>query len=291
MGMLDTSDGRTSLELAAAAELVIPGTALRNLFALLRPNDLVFNYLVSGWLMGEPPTAFDVLAWNDDAAATPARFALDTTRIAVGQLGGPDPAAARPVVLGTPIDLSSIACDSFHIGGVHRPHHALADRLHHGPAALRHQRDDRRQVRPHPVVRQPGRQHAPRLLVRTAGSRRPRPVAGQRDHTARLVVAHTCTNSQAASTPKATGDKRLRAAGPREDPRDPGHASRLRNDQDDASGDVTGERVPAVLQLQPVSGGMRVRKGNAGELSPSWLSPLSGEAAIFVVDLRSTVDL
>ena len=117
VGMLDTDAGRASLELAAAAGQVIPGTALRSLFALLRPNDLVFNYLVSGWLMGQPATAFDVLAWNDDASCTPARFALDTTRIAVDEFGGDDPAAARPVVLGTPIDLSKVTCDSFHIGG------------------------------------------------------------------------------------------------------------------------------------------------------------------------------
>jgi polyhydroxyalkanoate synthase subunit PhaC len=117
VGMLDTSEGRTSLELAAAAGQVIPGTALRSLFALLRPDDLVFNYLVSGWLMGEPPSAFDVLSWNDDAASTPARFALDATRLTVDVLGGPDPAAARPTVLGTPVDFSKVTCDSFHIGG------------------------------------------------------------------------------------------------------------------------------------------------------------------------------
>jgi poly[(R)-3-hydroxyalkanoate] polymerase subunit PhaC len=116
VGMLDSSEGRATLELAAAAGQVIPGTALRSLFALLRPNDLVFNYLVSGWLMGEQPAAFDVLAWNDDASSTPARFALETTRIAVDQLGT-DPAGARPVILGTPIDLSRVSCDSFHVGG------------------------------------------------------------------------------------------------------------------------------------------------------------------------------
>jgi polyhydroxyalkanoate synthase len=103
VAMLDTSAGRASLEAAAAAGQVIPGTALRSLFALLRPNDLVFNYLVSGWLMGEPPPAFDVLAWNDDASSTTARFALDTTRMAIDQLGGPD--------------LSLVSCDSFHVGG------------------------------------------------------------------------------------------------------------------------------------------------------------------------------
>jgi polyhydroxyalkanoate synthase subunit PhaC len=117
VGMFDTGEGRTALEMQAAAGQVIPGTALRRLFALLRPNDLVFNYLVSGWLMGEPPTPFDVLAWNDDASCTTAKFALESTRIAIDEFGGQDPKAARPVILGTPIDLGLVTCDTFHVSG------------------------------------------------------------------------------------------------------------------------------------------------------------------------------
>ncbi|MGO9192589.1 MAG: PHA/PHB synthase family protein, partial [Streptosporangiaceae bacterium] len=62
VGMLDTTQARTILEQAAANDEIVPGTALRSLFAMLRPNDLVFNYLVSGWLKGESPAPFDVLA-------------------------------------------------------------------------------------------------------------------------------------------------------------------------------------------------------------------------------------
>jgi len=75
VGMLDTAESRKVLEKAAAAGQIVPGTALRTLFAMLRPNDLVYNYLVSGWLMGKSPAPFDVLAWNDDATRTTARFA------------------------------------------------------------------------------------------------------------------------------------------------------------------------------------------------------------------------
>ncbi len=77
VGMLDTSQARTVLDQAAANEDVVPGTSLRSLFAMLRPNNLVFNYLVSGWLKGESPAPFDVLAWNDDATRTTAKFARD----------------------------------------------------------------------------------------------------------------------------------------------------------------------------------------------------------------------
>jgi len=112
VGMLDTRQARAQLERAASAEQVIPATALRGLFALLRPNELVFNYLVSSWLMGEPPAAFDVLAWNDDATRTTARFALETTRLAMdGWVGG------GPTLLGVPTEFGKVGCDSFHVAG------------------------------------------------------------------------------------------------------------------------------------------------------------------------------
>jgi polyhydroxyalkanoate synthase len=41
-------------------------------FDILRPNDLIFNYVVSNWLMGKRPPAFDILAWNGDATRMPA---------------------------------------------------------------------------------------------------------------------------------------------------------------------------------------------------------------------------
>ena len=112
VGMLDTAESRKMLEQAAAAEQVIPGTALRSLFAMLRPNNLVYNYLVSGWLMGKSPAPFDVLAWNDDATRTTARFACESSRLAMDGWDG-----NGPVLLGVKTDFSKITCDSYHVGG------------------------------------------------------------------------------------------------------------------------------------------------------------------------------
>ncbi|HYZ54204.1 MAG TPA: alpha/beta fold hydrolase [Streptosporangiaceae bacterium] len=114
VGMSDSSSSRTVMRSLAAAGQVIPGNMLRTSFAWLRPNDLVFNYLVSGWLLGEDPPAFDVLAWNDDATGLSVRFAAETTELLV------DRKPARPggmTVLGTPIDLAKVDCDSFHVAG------------------------------------------------------------------------------------------------------------------------------------------------------------------------------
>jgi poly[(R)-3-hydroxyalkanoate] polymerase subunit PhaC len=112
VGMLDTGESRKVLERAAAAEEIVPGTALRSLFAMLRPNDLVYNYLVSGWLMGKSPAPFDVLAWNDDATRISARFALESSRLAMGGWDG-----NGPTLLGVKTDFSKVTCDSYHVGG------------------------------------------------------------------------------------------------------------------------------------------------------------------------------
>ena len=113
VGMLDTGQARTALERAAAKEDIVPGTALRSLFAMLRPNDLVFNYLVSGWLKGESPAPFDVLAWNDDATRTTAKFAMESSRLALDGWDGPG-----PTILGVKTDFSKVTCDSYHVGGL-----------------------------------------------------------------------------------------------------------------------------------------------------------------------------
>ena len=60
------------LEKQMAAKGVLEGSQMAGTFDILRANDLIFNYVVSNWLMGQDPPAFDILAWNGDNTRMPA---------------------------------------------------------------------------------------------------------------------------------------------------------------------------------------------------------------------------
>ncbi len=49
----------------------LDGPDMRGTFDFLRANELIWNYVVSNWLMGEDPPAFDILAWNADSTRIP----------------------------------------------------------------------------------------------------------------------------------------------------------------------------------------------------------------------------
>jgi polyhydroxyalkanoate synthase len=114
MAMLATDRFRSEVEQDAAAGRVYDRDRIGRAFAWLRPNDLVFGYLVNDWLLGEGPPAFDILAWNDDGTDLPARFYGEMLDIYV------DNRAATPggvTVLDTPVDLGRVECDNFVVSG------------------------------------------------------------------------------------------------------------------------------------------------------------------------------
>jgi polyhydroxyalkanoate synthase len=51
---------------------VLEGAKMAMAFNMLRSNDLIWSYVVSNYLKGKPPTAFDLLHWNSDATRMPA---------------------------------------------------------------------------------------------------------------------------------------------------------------------------------------------------------------------------
>jgi polyhydroxyalkanoate synthase subunit PhaC len=51
---------------------VLEGSRMAMAFNMLRSNDLIWSYVVSNYLKGQPPSAFDLLHWNSDATRMPA---------------------------------------------------------------------------------------------------------------------------------------------------------------------------------------------------------------------------
>ena len=73
-GILDIFIDETSVKYREA-EMgkggLLKGKDLASTFSFLRPNDLVWNYVVGNYLKGETPPPFDLLYWNSDSTNLP----------------------------------------------------------------------------------------------------------------------------------------------------------------------------------------------------------------------------
>ncbi len=105
---------------AAAATAVsgargyLDGRRLAEVFAWLRPDDLIWNYWVNNYLQGRPPPAFDILYWNADTTRLPAALHRDFIALALANaLTTPD----KATMLGSPVDLSKVDVDAYVIAG------------------------------------------------------------------------------------------------------------------------------------------------------------------------------
>jgi len=84
-------------------------------FTLMRPNDLIWNYWVNNYLMGEKPPVFDILSWNADGTNLPAALHVQFLDMFETNVLA-KPGAAR--VLDTPVDLSTIKVPTFVTGAM-----------------------------------------------------------------------------------------------------------------------------------------------------------------------------
>jgi polyhydroxyalkanoate synthase subunit PhaC len=109
-------------EAAAAAAIAVSrargcldGRTLAEVFAWLRPDDLIWNYWVNNYLQGKAPPPFDILYWNADTTRLPAALHRDFIQLALGN------ALTRPgaaAMLGTPVDLSKVETDAYVVAGL-----------------------------------------------------------------------------------------------------------------------------------------------------------------------------
>jgi polyhydroxyalkanoate synthase len=93
----------------------LDGAGLAEVFAWLRPNDLVWNYWVNNYLQGKKPPNFDILFWNADTTRMSAALHRDFIDVAIGNsLTQP----GKATMLGTPVDLSTVTVDSYVTAGI-----------------------------------------------------------------------------------------------------------------------------------------------------------------------------
>ena len=115
-----TTEALATREVAAAAVAesarrgYLDGEALASVFAWLRPNDLIWNYVINNYLLGKEPPAFDILYWNQDTVRLAAGLHRDFVMMAL------DNALATPGgmrVLSTDVDLGKVDLDAYIVAG------------------------------------------------------------------------------------------------------------------------------------------------------------------------------
>jgi polyhydroxyalkanoate synthase len=109
------------LDRVMASKGYLPSDSMATTFNLLRGRDLVWNYVVNNWLLGEQPAPFDILSWNSDSTRMPAAMHLEYLRslylenlLAKGELE----------LAGEKLDLTRISQDSYFVSA-ERDHIAL----------------------------------------------------------------------------------------------------------------------------------------------------------------------
>jgi polyhydroxyalkanoate synthase len=110
---LDAGTARAAVA-ASAARGYLDGRTLAEVFAWLRPGDLIWPYWVNNYLAGRTPPPFDILYWNADTTRMTAGLHRDLMGLAVGNaLTRPDAAA----MLGSPVDLAKVDTDAYIVAG------------------------------------------------------------------------------------------------------------------------------------------------------------------------------
>ena len=114
-GSLVSENGMEIAKKRAAKKGIIKADDLARGFAWLRPNDLIWNYVINNYLLGMDPPAFDVLYWNSDATNLSASLMGDFLTLyetlAFSTPGETEMADHK-------VDLTKVTADLFILGGV-----------------------------------------------------------------------------------------------------------------------------------------------------------------------------
>ena len=114
-GMFATPESIAAAKHASQVAGVLEGRELARMFAWLRPNDLIWNYWVNNYLLGNDPPAYDILYWNNDTTRLPARLHADFLDLIETN---PFVEAGRLTIGGRALDMRKVDIDSYVVAGV-----------------------------------------------------------------------------------------------------------------------------------------------------------------------------
>lgn len=80
LGVFTDEDSVKRLEKQLQQSGYLPGEDMKTTFDLLRATDLIWNYVVTDWILGEDPAPFDMLTWNSDSTRMPAAMHVEYLR-------------------------------------------------------------------------------------------------------------------------------------------------------------------------------------------------------------------
>ena len=114
IGMIATPAALSAAKLASRRKGVLSGQEMARMFAWLRPNDLIWNYWVNNYLLGNKPPAFDILAWNSDTTRLSAQLHADyLDLIEKNPFSNPN----QLWVGGLPVDMAQVRVGAYVVGG------------------------------------------------------------------------------------------------------------------------------------------------------------------------------
>jgi polyhydroxyalkanoate synthase subunit PhaC len=111
LGLLVTPEMVAARDAAIGEGGLLKGSELAQVFASLRANDLIWPYVVKGYLKGQAPPAFDLLYWNSDDTNLPGPMFCWYLRNCYLENKLRDPGAVT--VAGQPLDFGSIELPTF----------------------------------------------------------------------------------------------------------------------------------------------------------------------------------
>jgi polyhydroxyalkanoate synthase len=111
LGLLVSEQGVAAREATIGQGGVLKGSELAQVFASLRANDLIWPYVVNGYLEGKAPPAFDLLYWNSDDTNLPGPMYCWYLRSTYLENKLREPGGT--VQCGEPVDLGAIEAPAF----------------------------------------------------------------------------------------------------------------------------------------------------------------------------------